>query len=148
GVIASLQLQGQAKEIATQGSTTDPKGQTLYVATGSYGLAVVNASQFNKPILLGQLRLPGNSGDIAFDPLHNLAVVAAGSAGLHLVDVSNPMQPKLQKTVALSEGANRVEVFDGLAYVASGSSVVSIDLATGQISQTLDLGGGQLTDLA
>jgi hypothetical protein len=148
GVIASLPLQGQAKEVVAQGSTGDPKGQTAYVATGSYGLAVVNASEFNKPLLLGQLQLPGSSGDVAFDALHNLAVVAAGSGGLHLVDVSNATMPKLQKTVALSGGANRVEVSDGLAYVASGSSVVRIDPATGQVVQTLALGGGTVTDLA
>src|SRR5262249_43277515 len=57
GVIASLPLQGQARAIAAQGSTTDPSGQTLYVAAGTGGLAVVNASQFSKPILIGQLPL-------------------------------------------------------------------------------------------
>jgi hypothetical protein len=113
GVIASLPLQGQAKAVVAQGSITSSNGQTLYVATGTYGLAIVNASQFNKPVVLGQLQLPGKSVDVGFDPLHNLAVLAAGSPGLHLVDVSNPAQPTLQKTVALPGGAQSVKVFDG-----------------------------------
>src|SRR5208337_4895448 len=48
GVIASLALQGEAQAIALTGSTTSLTGQTAYVATGSYGLAIVNASQFDK----------------------------------------------------------------------------------------------------
>ena len=38
--------------------------------------------------------------------------------------------------------------FDGLAYVASGPSLVTIDPLTGEIAQTLSLGGGQITGLA
>ncbi len=148
GVIASLPLQGQAREVVAQGSLSDPNGQTLYVATGSYGLAVVNATQFGKPVLLGQLQLPGPSTDVAFDPAHSLAVVAAGPSGLHLVDVSNPATPVLQRTIALSGGAQCVEVADGLAYVGNGGNVVSIDLATGKVLQTLALGGGTISDLA
>jgi hypothetical protein len=148
GVIASLPLQGRALEVVAQGSVTGPSGQTLYIASGFGGLAVVDASKVNQPILLRQLPLNGNSGDVAIDALHNLAVVSAGAVGLHLVDVSTPAQARLQTTVAVPGGANRVEVYDGLAYVASGSSVVSIDLATGQIAQTLDLGGGRISDLA
>jgi hypothetical protein len=67
---------------------------------------------------------------------------------VNLVDVSNPATPKLQQTITLPGGAQSVKVSDGLAYVASGSSVVSIDLATGQVVQTLGLGGGTLTGLA
>jgi hypothetical protein len=147
GVIASLPLQGEAKAIVAQGSTTDPTGQTLYVATGSYGLAVVDASKFNQPVVLGQVQLPGNSVDVAFAPGLNLAVVAAGEAGVHLVDVSNPAQPTLQQTIAPPSGAQAVRVYDGLAYVASGTDIVSIDLASGEALQTL-FAGGTTTGLA
>ena len=38
-----------------EGSIFDPKGQTAYIATGSHGLAIVNATVFSNPIILGQL---------------------------------------------------------------------------------------------
>src|SRR5262249_48435597 len=52
GVIASLALQGEAKDVAVTGSITTPGGQTAYLATGSYGLAIVDASKFAKPTVL------------------------------------------------------------------------------------------------
>src|SRR5262249_46384567 len=61
GIVASLPLQGQAKEVVVVGSTLAPQGQTAYVATGSYGLAIVNAPQFQKPVVLGQIDLPGDA---------------------------------------------------------------------------------------
>ena len=58
GIISSLPLQGQANAITVEASTTDTQTQTAYIATGSHGLAIVNASQFNNPIILGQLAYP------------------------------------------------------------------------------------------
>ena len=48
GVIASLQLLGEARAITLAGSTSNG-AQTAYVATGSYGLAIVNASRSTSP---------------------------------------------------------------------------------------------------
>ena len=148
GVIASLALGGQAREVVVEAVTQNGGGQTAYVAAGTQGLAIVDASQFNAPVLLEQIGLPGNAADVAVDTDLGVAAVAAGGAGLHLVDVSNPVFPALLDTVALPNGAVRVEVFDGLAYVASGPALVSIDLVTSELVQTLGLGGGNLTDIA
>jgi hypothetical protein len=60
GVIAALPIAGQAKEVVAESSVTSAETQTAYVATGSYGLAIVNASQFQRPIVLGQLDLPSS----------------------------------------------------------------------------------------
>ena len=49
------------------GSISSQGGQTAYVATGPSGLAIVDASQFQKPILLSQFSLPGNATDVAVD---------------------------------------------------------------------------------
>ena len=54
----------------------------------------------------------------------------------------------LVATVPLVDGASRVEVLDGLAIVASGENLVSIDLASHEIRQTLPLGSNPLTDVA
>ena len=59
GIIASLPLQGVASDITIAGSTSSPGQQTAYIACGSGGLSIVNVSQFQKPIVLGQLTLAG-----------------------------------------------------------------------------------------
>jgi hypothetical protein len=146
GVVASLSLQGQAMKVTLAGSTTNAQGQTAYVATGSYGLAIVDASSFQKPILLGQIRLNGIATDVSVDPKLGIAAVADNSGGLDLVDVSDPTQPKLLQTIPVSAG--RVQVVDGLAYAAVGSALESFDLLAGGSLQTLPLSGGTITGLA
>ena len=69
GVIASLPLQGSAQSIALTGSISSQSGQTAYVATGSYGLAIVNASQFNKPVVQGQIASPATAPPSPSTPL-------------------------------------------------------------------------------
>ncbi len=148
GIIANVRLRGEARDLVVEGRPRGEAGQIAYVADGSGGLAIVDASQFNKPTLLSQLGLPGTAEDVGVDATVGIAAVAAGAVGLHLVDVSDPVSPALLQTVELPDGAARVEVFDGLAYVASGTSVHSIDLLTGEFEQALGLGGAQLTDIA
>jgi hypothetical protein len=60
GIIASLPLRGEAKEVVVEENLA-------YVATGSYGLAIVDLSRFDNPIILGQLDLPGDATDVAVD---------------------------------------------------------------------------------
>ncbi len=148
GVIASLPLLGEAKAVALTGAITSQGGQTAYVATGSYGLAVVDATKFDKPIVLGQIALPGDSVDVVYDDTHDEVAVAGGAGGVSLVDVSNPAQPTIIKTVALPFGAQAVQAYDGLFYVASGRTLVSLDPVTGEVVQTLDLGGTTISGLA
>ena len=146
GIIASLPLLGEAREVVVEGSTLDAARQTAYVATGSHGLAIVDSSVFNNPIVMGQLDLPGEAVDVAIDSRRQIAAVAAGSGGLHLVNVADPVQPALLRSVAAR--AAQVEVFEGVAYVAAGTKLQSFSLATGELLQTLNLGGGLLTGLA
>ncbi|MFI5455338.1 MAG: Ig-like domain-containing protein [Isosphaerales bacterium] len=146
GIVASLPLQGEAEGIALEGSSLDPTGQTAYVATGSHGLAIVDASQFVKPIVLSQIQLGGNSTDVSVDPELQIAVVASNTGGLNLVDVSNPMQPKLLQTINVD--AEAVRVVDGVAYAAVGTGVKAYDLVTDSLLQTLDLGGRSIDGMA
>ena len=107
GIISSLPLRGEAKEVVLEGSPTNPTALTAYVATGSHGLAIVDASQFNAPIILGQLDLPGDATDVSVDPNLKIAVVAANTGGLHFIDISDPMQPVLLRTI--NANSNQVE---------------------------------------
>ena len=77
------------------GSTTNTAQQTAYVATGSYGLAIVDASDYQSPTVLAQMQLTGTATDVAVDATLGLAAVATGSGGLDIIDVSNPTSPML-----------------------------------------------------
>ena len=145
GVVASLPLSGESQQVVLEGSTLDGDRQTAYVATGSYGLAVVDASQFDNPIILGQLDLPGDSTDIAIDPRTNIVVLAANDGGIHFVDVSDEMLPKLIRTVEVS--ASRIEVVEGVAFVAVAGSLRAYDVLTGELQQSIDT-VNRITDLA
>ena len=147
GIIASLPLQGEANAVVVEGDTLNEQNQTAYVATGSHGLAIIDAGQFNNPIVLGQLDLAGDATDIAVDPNLQIAAVATNSGGLQLVDVSDPMVPILSRAINIS--VNQVEIFDGIAYATVGTSLRAIDLLTGEeLHNTTLPGSGTVTGLA
>ena len=146
GVIASLPLAGVAKEVVLAGSTNTPGEQTAYVACGAGGLSIVNATKFQMPIVLGQLALPGDATDVAVDSSLQIAVVAANTGGLHFVNVADPMQPQLIRTIGIN--AAQVEAVRGIAYAAVGSQIWSYDMANGTLLQTLAPGGTNITGLA
>jgi hypothetical protein len=150
GLVASTTLRGSAQAIAVVGSTQDTTQLTAFLATGDYGLAVVDVSQFTKPSISAQLDLAGTNTDVAVDPARGIAVVVGNAAGLHLVDVSTPTAPRLNQTIAFAAPVTNVALHDGLAYAATGSNVAVVNINTGDILQTLDLAalsGGTLTDL-
>ena len=140
GVVATLPLQGSAMDVTLVGSTTSSGGQTAYIATGSYGLAVVDASNFQQPVLLSQLALPGGSSNsVAVDSNLQIAAVASGTA-LNLVDVSNPKSPRLIQSINIP--ATNVKIYQGVVYAVNGNNVTSFDLLTGiQIDQENFTGG-------
>jgi hypothetical protein len=144
GVVATLPLQGGAQAVTLEGSLQSSQGLTAYVATGTYGLAIVDASQFQKPIALGQVALPGNSVDVSVDPTLQIAAVAS-TTSLNLVDVSDPTHPRLLSPLDIAAGA--VKVSDGVAYAAVGNEVIAVDLVTATILATESFSGGQVDDL-
>ena len=151
GVVASLQLPGPAEAVAVSSPTGNANNLTAYVATGGAGLAIVDVTNFSKPTVLGTLNLIGTSVDVAVDQARNLAVVASEGGGLNVVDVSAPTTPVLLGTVTFPDPVSAVLVNDDLAYVATGTSVAMVDLATFDVLTTLDLGqsgGTTLTGLA
>ncbi len=147
GVVAAAALQGDAREVEVASSPADETQRLAYVATGTHGLAIVDVTQFDRPIVLSQFDLAGTSSDVAVDLPRQLAAVAGGSAGLHLVDIADPASPQLRQTIPLGN-ALQVELFDGTAFVAAGDSLTSVDLFTGDVLQELALGVGTITGLA
>jgi len=140
GIMASLPLKGEAKAVVVE-------NQTAYVATGTFGLTIVDIGQFNNPIIQGQLDLPGDATDVAVDSDLQTVVVATNGGGLQLIDIPDPMLPSLRATLQIA--ANQVEIFDGIAYATEGNSLIAMDLLTGfRLPNTSLPGDGIVTGLA
>lgn len=144
GVIASLPLSGEAHEIVVTGNAEDPTLQTAYIATGSHGLAIVDVSEFDNPIVLGQLKLNGGAIDVAVDTQLGLAAVATGIAGLQIVDVSDSLRPTVIDIIPFN--AQHVEISEGMVLAVSRESAVQYDLASGEILSETEI--GQIEDLS
>jgi len=139
GVISTLPLPAAAQGVAVQ-------DDTIFAATGSHGLAIVDGTRFDNPIMLGQIDLPGSASDVGIDASSGLAVVATGQT-LELVDVTDRMAPTVQRSVPVA--ADLVEVFAGFAYAASVTSISVVDLGTGQVVHQVTVpGSGRVTGLA
>lgn len=145
GIIASLKLNGQAQAVALAASPSNPGQQLAYLATGSYGLAIVDATDPLAPTALAQIDLPGNAADVAVSAQARRAVIAT-DAGLQIVDVSNPAAATVAEVIPGSYG--QVAVIDSIAYASTGSSLVAVDLVTGEVQQTLSLGSSAITGIA
>jgi hypothetical protein len=144
GVLAVTGMRGEAKELVLAGRIDGAAGQTVYLATGSHGLAVVDARDLRRPIVVGQLDLPGDAVDVALDARLGIAAVATGTS-LEVVDVSNPEAPTVLRSLATA--AAQVEVVDGVAYVAVGSNIEAYDLLTGDHRETVPSGAGTIAGL-
>ena len=146
GVVASLALPGQAEAVVLQGSLTQNGQQYAYVV-GTFGLAIVDATRFQKPILLGQIQLPvPTATSVAVDATLGLAAVATGGGGLQIVNVADPKNPKLIQTI--DRNATQVQIISGIAYANDGSTLDAFDLAAGTQLQTVVLGSATITSLA
>jgi hypothetical protein len=145
GVVASLPLSGEAQALVSTGSIIQGTQQTTYVATGSYGLAIVDTSSFTQPIVLSQLKLTGNATGVAVDPQFNVAAVADNQGGLILVDVTNPTAPEI--AAAIPVAASHVVTAGGIVYASVGAAINAYDLLSGEAVQELPLGGGTVKGL-
>jgi hypothetical protein len=139
GIIASASLQGEATAVVLSTSGSNSASTYAYLATGSYGLAIVDVTNSRSPIVLGQIKLSGNATSIAVDTALNLAAVALGSGGVDVIDVSNPTQPKISYTLP-SLQASALTAIDGHIYAVQGGRFLSYDLASGIPIQSLAVG--------
>ncbi len=80
------------------------------------------------PVALGFVSIPGQANNV--DTVESIAYVAAGGAGLQVVDVANPRSPQIIGVLDTAGNANDVVVSGGFAYVVDGTSgLVVIDVS-------------------
>ncbi len=126
------------------------RGTTAYVTAGS-ALYIVSVANPGAMIQAGAITVGGTAWNLDLDPTRNLAAVAAGAAGLKLVDVSNLSAPLLCGTAATGD-ARGVALRGNTAIVAdytnSMTSVDITDLASPAIlSRTPQNLGGRLNNV-
>jgi hypothetical protein len=91
--------------------------------SGHAATATVSVQDFS-PTALSFLPIPGFANDVVV--AGNYAYIAAGAAGLQVVDVSDLLHPFLAGSLATSGNANDVRVAGNLAFVADGAAGVEI----------------------
>lgn len=100
---------------------------TVTVTAGGRSVAVPIIVRNFTPTALATIDIPGYAN--AVDASGNYAYVAAGSAGLHIVDVSTPDAPHIVATLNTPGNANDVKIAGNYAYVADGSSLQIINIS-------------------
>jgi len=112
-----------------------------YVADYSGGLRIYRVAPADTS-LVGVLPLTGISSayDVALDPARRLAYVAAGTAGLLVVDVTDPSAPAVRSSVTPAGTTVAVAVNGTVAVVArrgSGSAGISVVDVTDSLAPIL-----------
>ncbi|NTV99961.1 MAG: hypothetical protein HGA19_01510 [Oscillochloris sp.] len=104
---------------------------TLYTAGGTAGLGVIQATPGDDLTLLRSITLPGTINAMLVDD--SQAYVAAGSAGVHILSLADPLNPALQTTIDTPTAALGLALDGKLLYVADRAGLQIIDLATDTI---------------
>jgi hypothetical protein len=103
-------------------------GNTAYIANAS-NLVIANVTNPAAMIKLGTLPLAGPIQGVDVDVVRNLAVVAAGTTGIYVVDVSNPASPVLRGSLPGGD-ARDVAISGNYAFVADYTrSTTSVDIS-------------------
>lgn len=124
---------------------------TAFVANGST-LQVVNVANPAAMILAGSVSLSGTTWNLDLDSGRNLAAVAAGTAGVYLIDISNAAAPVVRGSVSTGD-ARGVAMNGNFAFVADRSnSMRSLNITNPSaptiLSTTPQNQGGLLNDIA
>jgi len=113
---------------------------TVTVTNGGHTATAAVTVRTFAPQALSFLPLPGFANNV--DVAGNYAYVAAGAAGLVVVNVTNRTAPSIVATLDTSGNANDVKVVSGIAYVADGASGLQIidvsNPAAPRLTGTLD----------
>jgi hypothetical protein len=119
--LSFVTIPGESEAVAVSGDFG-------YVAAGSAGLQVVSLSaDRTTPTVVGSLALPG--GATAYDVnLVGTTAYVASSAGLHVIDITNPVAPLLRGS--FSAGSSLAVVVRGTtAYLGSQSNLVLVNIS-------------------
>jgi hypothetical protein len=120
-------------QVATLGGFTnawdlalDDVNHLLYVADAEAGVAVVDVSTPQSPVLVDQVTLPGSIKDVSLGG--GMLFAAAGSEGVHTLNLSTPKSPVLLSTYNTPGSAVATSFSNGRLYVADWNDLRILDL--------------------
>jgi hypothetical protein len=119
-------LPGTIKDVARAGRYA----YVLLVIPGNppvTDFAVVDLLDPAAPVIVARLRLATGLG---VEVQGSLAYVAAGTAGLHVISIADPLAPSLLGTANTPGNAQAVTVAGGYAYVADEATLRVVDVRT------------------
>lgn len=99
-------------------------GNYAYIASGSYGLNIVDVSDPQNIELEGNYNTPGTA--LFVTVVDNLAFVADGDSGLQIIDITDPSLPARRGFIDTSGIAYSVSVYNNIAYVADGEAGLTL----------------------
>jgi len=103
----------------------------LQVVSGNpatINLVSISLSTPTQPSIVGQINVGSSASSVRI--AGTTAYVAAGSAGLRIIDVSDPTSLQQIGSVPSLSGAAAVAVGDGYAYVGTSTAIVVVDVHT------------------
>lgn len=112
-----------------------PGSCTITITNSTLSVAVPGTVNSFTPTALSFVDIPGFANNVAVSG--NFAYVAAGSAGLQVVDVSDRSHPQIVSSRSLPGNANDVVVAGNHAYVAAGSAGLQIVNISDPLSPTI-----------
>ncbi len=108
---------------------------TITLSNNTLTVTVPGTVQAFTPTPLSVVNIPGGTNKVAVSG--NYAYVAAASAGLQIVDVTDHAHPRIAAAQALPGNANGIAVAGGYAYVAAGSAGLRIINVTNPLAPAL-----------
>jgi len=127
------------------------RGTTVYIANGS-NLLIADVTNPVSPNQISVLPLSGTIQGVDVDAQRNLAVIAAGTSGIYVIDISNPKAPVRLGSVSTGD-ARDVALHGNFAFIADfQNSTTSVDITSPSaplvLSHILDPNlGGFLQDI-
>lgn len=132
GILSSTDTRGNAVDVCV--------GDNLAVVANSSDVVIFNAASSLNPIRSAQVPVPGNVMRVACSD--NFVVAACDSAGLAILDVSNPSRSYVFFQLSFGANVKCVTAAVGVAYAGlSDGRVVAVDMASGTTLDTANLGG-------
>lgn len=105
-------------------------GNTLVVATSGTSLQVINISNLDNPVMLNPYPLGGQGFEVQPIPGTSRVLVAAGDAGVKILDFSNPNSPTVYSEWAPSAGTIlNVAIDNNIVAVACDGDIWAVDFS-------------------
>lgn len=119
--VGTLNISSQA--VSVSGNYAYVLGQSMPWTSDGAHLLITDITDPSVPHITGRLEV---AGDAAIDIANGCAYIAAGNAGVQIVDVSAPAEPTLISGMETSFEAADISVSGNYAYVAAGDSGLRI----------------------